>query len=525
MFAMRAAPILLFLLAACSGGGGGSPGTPAAPAPPTPPITTPAGLVSIGTPFATGCGGTGSGTVYVNAEVEPSLAVDPLDANHLVASWQQDRWSNGSARGIMTAVTFDGGTTWSYVQVPFSQCSGGNAGNGGNFQRATDPWLSFGPAGTVYQSVLSTSGGSFQDGSANALLVSRSTDGGRTWSNPVAAMADTGAFFNDKEAITADPRDARYAYLAWDRLQQAVGGATWFARTSDGGATWEPARQVYDPGRDRQTIANLVRVLPDGTLVLMFLEIVGNEDQPQTAAVRVMRSPDKGTTWSAPITVSSSQPLGTRDPATSRGVRDGSIVPQMAVGADGILHVVWQDGRFSGTRDAIAYARSTDGGLTWSPPVRVNGAPNVAAFLPQVHVRADGVVGVTYYDFRSDTADPATLPTDYWLARSVDGVSWTEQRVAGPFDLTLAPLSGDAYFMGDYMGLGSAGSAFLSLHIRTTGDAANRTDVYLTRVDAGPKRAAAQPLAAARLVERDAAFAERVSGNLRASLDRRSSPP
>ena len=521
---MRAAPIVLFLLAACSGGGGGSSGTPAAPTPPTPPVNSPTGLVSIASPFPGACGGTG-GTAYINAEVEPSLAIDPLDANHLVASWQQDRWSNGSARGILTAVTFDGGTTWSYVQVPFSVCSGGNATNGGNYLRATDPWLSFGPAGTVYQSVLSTSGGNFQDGSTNALLVSRSTDGGRTWSNPTTAIVDTGTFFNDKEAITADPRDARFAYLAWDRLQQSVGGASWFARTSDGGATWEPARPVYDPGRDRQTIANLVRVLPDGTLVLMFLEIVGNEDQPQTAAVRVMRSADKGTTWSAPITVSSAQPLGTRDPATGRGVRDGSIVPQMAVGADGILHVVWQDGRFSGTRDAIAYARSTDGGLTWSAPVRVNGAPNVAAFMPQVHVRADGVVGITYYDFRSDTTDPATLPTDYWLARSVDGTSWTEQRVAGPFDLAGAPLAADAYFLGDYMGLASAGTAFLSLHVRTTGDAANRTDVYLTRVDAGPKRAAAQPVAPSHPIARDAEFAARVSDNLRASSSRRSSPP
>jgi hypothetical protein len=223
--------------------------------------------------------------------------------------------------------------------------------------------------------------------------------------------------------------------------------------------------------------------------------------------------------------VSTAQPLGTRDPATGRGVRDGSIVPQMAVGADGILHVVWQDGRFSGARDGIAYARSTDGGLTWSAPVRVNGEGNVAAFTPQVHVRADGVVGVTYYDFRPDTSDPATLPTDYWLARSVDGTSWIEQRVAGPFDLTGAPLAGDAYFLGDYMGLASAGTAFLALHVRTTGDPANRTDVYLSRVDAGPKRAAAQVLAPSRFLERDAAFAARVSDNLRTAASRRSSPP
>jgi len=41
--------------------------------------------------------------------VEPSVAVDPTDPMHLIGAWQQDRWSNGAANGIVSAVTFDGG--------------------------------------------------------------------------------------------------------------------------------------------------------------------------------------------------------------------------------------------------------------------------------------------------------------------------------------------------------------------------------------------------------------------------------
>jgi hypothetical protein len=116
--------------------------------------------------------------------------------------------------------------------------------------------------------------------------------------------------------------------------------------------------------------------------------------------------------------------------------------------------------------------------------VRVNPEPAVAAFTPNVHILADGTIGVTYFDLRDNTPDPLTLPTGYWLARSTDGVTWTETRLAGPFDLATAPNAG-GFFLGDYMGLAGSGQAFLSLFVRTTGDLANRNDVYFVRAAAG----------------------------------------
>ena len=138
-------------------------------------------------------------------------------------------------------------------------------------------------------------------------------------------------------------------------------------------------------------------------------------------------------------------------------------------------------------------------------------------------MRADGTIGVTYYDLRSDTSDAATLLTDYWLARSVDGVSWTETRVAGPFDLATAPQAG-GYFLGDYMGLGSSGTTFLAFYTRTTGTLDNRTDVFIARIPAGTAALAAAPADSKRVV---APNAERVSENLRTSISRRvrSGPP
>ena len=508
MARMRFLPLLL-VLCACSGGGGG-----AATTAPAAVQAASSGAASAASGYSPACGGTG-GTVYVNAEVEPHIAVDPRNIDHWVGAWQQDRWSGGSARGLRTAVTFDAGATWALADPPFTSCAGGE------FTRGTDPWVAFAADGTVYVSALGTTGATFAEGSANAILVSRSADGGRTWSRPLALIRDGGGFFNDKETITADPADARLVYAVWDRLQKSIGGGTWFARTTDSGASWEAARAIYDPGRDSQTISNLIRVLPNGMLVNLFAQLDGPEDAPTSGQVRVIRSADRGTTWSGPVTISTLGSLGARDPATGTAIRDGSVVPQMAVGADGTLHVVWQDARFSGTRDGIAYSRSGDGGLTWSPAVRVNGDPSVTAFTPQVHVRADGTVGISYFDLRPDTPDPATLLTDYWLARSTDGVSWQETRVASSFGLHTAPLAGGQLFLGDYMGLASAADAFLPFYTRTSGDPLNRTDVYWARVGSTTPGLAVREQAK-QLVERDAAFARRVAENLAsASASRR----
>ena len=79
------------------------------------------------------------------------------------------------------------------------------------------------------------------------------------------------------------------------------------------------------------------------------------------------------------------------------------------------MYLVWQDSRF-GPRSSIAFSQSLDGGLTWSTPIKVNQTPDLAnnlneqAFTPMVHVLDDGTVGVSYYDFRSNTADNGATP-------------------------------------------------------------------------------------------------------------------
>ena len=62
----------------------------------------------------------------------------------------RDAWR----RALRTAAAVDGGRTWVIRMAAFSRCTGGNVSNGADYPRASDPWVSFGPDGTVYQSSL-----------------------------------------------------------------------------------------------------------------------------------------------------------------------------------------------------------------------------------------------------------------------------------------------------------------------------------------------------------------------------------
>jgi hypothetical protein len=468
-------------------------------------------VVSGPSPYA-GCSSAGqTGTVYPNAEEEPQVSVNPASPGSIVGAFQQDRWSNGGARGLAAAFSSDGGTTWGETTLPFSICAPNavlDPFTGAPYDRASDPWVSIGPDGTAYAVGLlateTTVAGAGNNDTAVAAVTS--ADGGRTWGNARLIKSDQGTspifevteFFNDKESVTADPGRPGTAYVVWDRLVSPSGspdadlkahafrGPTWFSRTTDGGRTWSPARPIFDPGERRQTIGNEVVVDPRTGFLYDFFDLFSiSSPKPVGDHVAVIKSTDGGATWSGATVVANEQDVADVDPNTGQFLRTGEGLQSAAVDpATGQLYAVWGDARFTGGQfNQVVISTSGDGGATWSAPSVVSTSTTRPSFTPTVAVNAAGTVGVTFYDLRNLAAgNTTTLPADYWLKTSPRGGAGFggEVHVAGSFNMMVAPNAG-GLFLGDYEALGTAGTAFRPFFTRTNcadfSCTSNRTDI------------------------------------------------
>ena len=483
-----------------------------------------------------------AGTLYPDSEIEPWLAVNPTNPNNLIAGWQQDRWSNGGSRGLVSGVSIDGGATWATIVPPkITLCSGGE------YERASDPWVTIGPGGKAFFMSLGFNNDRPDGGGGkNAMLVSRSLNGGISWGRPDPLIIDTdGQLFNDKNAMTADPLDDKFVYAVWDRLQDftlpsgsksgkvrkgagngvrdgvadararmrtlkaraaarapavpvTFKGPSYFVRTTNGGNSWEPPKKIYDPGGDAQTINNLVEVLPDGTVAVFFTDISATGD----THIGLIKSTDKGKTFKrATLPVTTNVTLnGTVTPDNQEAVRDANILFDVAVDHDnGNIYLVWQDGRF-GNLDKVAFAMSTDAGVTWTAPARINMTPQNAvrlrnqAFIPSVEVGANHQIVVTYYDFRNDLSDGEEL-TDLFAVFCTPSATvncarrakWGDGATLGAdiqltrrsFDMLDAPVA-RGHFLGDYMGLARKGNVVMPAF--GIADSDNHTSINTTPI-------------------------------------------
>ena len=145
----------------------------------------------------------------------------------------------------------------------------------------------------------------------------------------------------------------------------------------------------------------------DGTLVVTYIERDGN-----LANVFVVTSSDHGRTWS--------------NPTSPTQVRYGSVglqrQPHTVVGGDGTLHCLWEN-FWNGNQLSIFHCRSTDGGETWTTPAPIHDVRD--GRLQEFSTIAAGRDGLVYSAFISADIDDLDGFQHLMLMRSTDaGVTW-----------------------------------------------------------------------------------------------------
>jgi len=250
------------------------------------------------------------------------------------------------------------------------------------------------------------------------ISVSRGTfvDGELVWELPVATPIDveTSPGFLDKDYLACD-EETGALYVAYTNFllrDQALQGQIELVRSTDRGQSWSLPTVVapYDPTLCRHPAYPAVG--PGGEVYVLFEQSTQlcNITPRGRPAFRLRKSVDGGATFPLDTEVA------TFSESTFRGIagynRGHENLPAIAVDRSdgphrGAVYVVFVDAAGEGLD--VMLARSADGGASFEPPVRINDDPPGADhFFPWVTVdSSDGTVSVIWYDRRFDAPTEA----------------------------------------------------------------------------------------------------------------------
>lgn len=324
---------------------------------------------------------------------------DPASCIGTDGRWYIGYISTSSGQDI--SYSDDQGASWTKVAVA------PKPGNGFNdLADKNHMWIDT-KVGSPYENYLYNAWTDFGGNADNQVVVKRSADRGETWDNKIVLSYGVSAgSHNQGVNISTGPNGEVYAvwtiYDGWPQDEKAIG----FARSLDGGATWEPSYRIIDN-----------------------IKGIRNSEVPQNMRVNSF-------------------------PVMAVDISDGPT--------SGNIYVVWTNvgvpGINTGSDRDVYMIKSTDGGATFGEPVRVNQDPigqGKAHYLPWIACDpSNGILSVIFYDNRNTAPSQA----EAWVSVSNNaGETWEDFKVSD-VSFTPSPIPGLASgYFGDYLGIHATG--------------------------------------------------------------------
>lgn len=446
-------------------------------------------------------------TGQYNSYSSSLIFVNPHDPKNILTVYSQDRffqeptserWQDYGRltnAGAQVATSSDSGKSWSYTIPAKPTWLYGTLGQ--VVGSAVYP-ISFSKNGTVFFT------GAYDQttpllpipGASSGIYVVRSFDKGLTWTDPVILDTDaSGAFqlpsFGGPEGqgiadratggILVDPQNDRFIHVGFsksDHARDTLYGNIWYARSTDHGDSWEPAKLIYELKDDTKWVQEHGWVNDDvdppvplggqalgGTIVSVPTQKRENSSNRKQANVllagfsryypkqgattyfqdaddtdndhAVVRSFDNGATWTTEgVPLPQFVYAFAHDPRTSGQstltVTDGGITSIMAVSPKtNRVYFAWQAGNTEVSSDPsvsqfypiIQISSSADAGETWSSAANVSRTPFNStiidanqSFNQNIAFLDKGLLGIIYTDFRNYDGGQGTASCDVWLA-------------------------------------------------------------------------------------------------------------
>ena len=387
-----------------------------------------------------------------DAANEPSMAINLLDPTKIVIGWRQFDNVNSNFRQAGYGYSADGGLTWTFPGKI----------NPGIFR--SDPVLGSDSSGVIYYNSLTLNLGNY------LTRVFRSTDGGATWDAGVDAHG------GDKQWMTIDRSGGiglGNIYSSWTSYYSSCQPG-FFTRSTDGGNSYQNCLYITgEPYWGTMTVGN------NGELY-----ITGAGSWGSAVVVKSINARDPGSVpgWASSVQVD----------------LDGYIAYGELVNPDGLLgqvnidvdrstgpgrdnvYVLASVVRYSNADSAdVMFSKSTDGGLHWSTPKRINDdqVTNNYQWFGTMSVAPNGRIDAVWLDTRD--SPPDSLLSALYYSYSLDqGETWSANEKLSPlFDSHVGwP---NQRKMGDYFDMKSDENG---AHLAWTNTLNGEEDVYYSYI-------------------------------------------